>query len=338
MRLVMTEKRGLDDWMAGNECQGGRRGSLAGNFFNRSNRNEFILLGFSNIQELSIPLFLLFLVIYLFTMVSNFSIIGLISIDTHLQKPMYFFICNMSLIDICYSTVTTPNLLQLVLKGIKRISFQGCMTQLFFFNSFGSMEYMLLTSMAYDRYVAICHPLSYYLLMNRGTCLSLAITAWVMGFMAAFPLSFLISSLCFCASIDINHFFCDLTPLLTIACDDTTATEYVVYAEGVLFVFCCFLLTIISYIYIISAILKIRTSNGRYKAFSTCASHLTIVSLFYLMIACMYMKPTSSYSLDKGKSLSVLYVIIIPMLNPIIYSLRSNDVKEAFKRLLSANY
>ncbi|XP_073411980.1 olfactory receptor 5AR1-like [Dendrobates tinctorius] len=312
--------------------------SLAGKFFNKSNKYEFIMLGLSNNQEMSVPLFLLFLVVYLFTVVSNFSIIGLISMDTHLQKPMYFFICNMSLIDISYSTVTTPNLLQLVLKGIKIISFQGCMVQLFFFNSFGSMEYMLLTSMAYDRYVAICHPLSYHLIMNRVSCLALAITAWGMGFMAAFPLSFLISSLCFCASSEINHFFCDLTPLLAIACDDTSATEYVIYTEGVLFVFSCFLLTLISYVYIISAIFKIRSSNGRYKAFSTCASHLTIVVLFYLMIACLYMKPTSSYSLDEAKSLSVLYVIIIPMLNPVIYSLRNSDVKEAFKRLILANY
>ncbi|XP_075144207.1 olfactory receptor 5V1-like [Leptodactylus fuscus] len=240
----------------------------------------------------------------------------------------------MSFIDICYPTVTTPNLLQIVLKGIKRISFQGCMTQLFFFNFFGSMEYMLLTSMAYDRYVAICHPLSYHLMMNIRTCGSLALITWGLGFIAAFPLSVLISSLCFCSSNEINHFFCDLTPLLTIACDDTSSVEYVIYGEGVLFVFSCFLLTLISYIYIISAILKIRSSDGRYKAFSTCASHLTLVVLFYLMIACMYMKPASSYSLDEGKGLSVLYVIVIPMLNPILYSLRNNDVKEALKRLL----
>ncbi|XP_069837918.1 olfactory receptor 5AR1-like [Dendropsophus ebraccatus] len=307
--------------------------SLTGKNLTRSNQNEFMMLGFSNHQELKVPLFFLFLLIYLFTVLSNFFIIGLISIDSHLQKPMYFFICNMSFIDIGYSTVTTPNLLQLVFNGIKRISFGGCMTQLYFFNSFGSLEYMLLTSMAYDRYVAICHPLSYHLVMNRETCLCLALTAWGMGFIAAFPLSVLISSLCFCSSIEINHFFCDLTPLLAIACDDTTTTQYVLYTEGVLFVLSCFLLTLISYIYIISAILKISSRDGRYKAFSTCASHLNIVVLFYLMIACMYMKPTSSYSLDEGKGLSVLYVIIIPMLNPIIYSLRNNDVKEAFMRL-----
>ncbi|KAG8549687.1 hypothetical protein GDO81_020134, partial [Engystomops pustulosus] len=292
------------------------------------------MLGFTKDQDLKVLLFLLFLVIYLFTVLSNFIIISLIFMDSHLQKPMYFFICNMSVIDICYPTVTTPSLLQLALKGIKKISFHGCMTQLFFFNSFGSMEYMLLTSMAYDRYVAICHPLTYHFIMNRGTCLSLAFSAWGMGFIAALPLSVLISSLSFCSSIEINHFFCDLTPLLTIACDDTSATQYVLFTEGALFVFSCFLLTFVSYIYIISAIIKIGTSAGRYKAFSTCASHLTIVILFYVMIACMYMKPTSSYSLVEGKGLSILYVILVPMLNPIIYSLRNNDVKEAFKRLL----
>lgn len=191
--------------------------------------------------------------------------------------------------------------------------------------------------MAYDRYVAICHPLVYHLTMNKRTCVILASAAWGGGFTAALPLSVLISSLCYCASTQINHFFCDLIPLLKLACDDTSAVEYVVFAEGVIIVLNCFLLTLTTYAYIISAILKISSRKGRYKTFSTCASHLTVVILFYTMIACMYMKPSSSYDLDEGKGLAILYVIIVPMLNPIIYTLRNKDIKEAFNRLRKTN-
>ncbi|KAM5141293.1 olfactory receptor 6N1-like [Mantella aurantiaca] len=294
---------------------------------------EFIILGFANSQELGISLFLPFLAMYLLIVLSNLLIIILVCLDSKLQKPMYFFICNMSFIDMSYSSVTVPNLLQNIITNNKKISFQGCMSQLFFFNSLGSLEYMLLTSMAYDRYVAICCPLVYYVTMNKKICVVLASAAWGGGFAAALPLSVLISSLCYCASNQINHFFCDLTPLLKLACDDTSAVEYVVFAEGIIIVLNCFLLTITTYVYIISAIFKINSKEGQYKAFSTCASHLTVVILFYTMITCMYMKPSSSYDLDEGKSLAILYVIIVPMLNPIIYSLRNKDIKEAFNRL-----
>lgn len=301
--------------------------------FNMTTAREFIILGFADSQEFKAPLFLLFLAMYLLTVLSNLIIIALVCLDSHLQKPMYFFICNMSLIDMLYSSVTVPNLLQNIITNDKKISFQGCMSQLFFFNSLGSLEYMLLTSMAYDRYVAICRPLVYHMTMNKKVCVILASGAWGGGFAAALPLSVLISSLCYCASTKINHFFCDLIPLLKLACDDTSAVEYAVFAEGIIIVLNCFLLTLTTYAYIIAAILKISSKEGRYKTFSTCASHLTVVSLFYTMIACMYMKPSSSYDLDEGKGLSILYVIIVPMLNPIIYTLRNKDVKEAFNRL-----
>ncbi|KAM4702768.1 olfactory receptor 5AP2-like [Rhinophrynus dorsalis] len=299
-----------------------------------NNVTDFLILGFSYSQGLKVPLCLLFLSIYLITILCNFMIIILVCIDRSLQKPMYFFLCNMSFLDIFYTSVTAPNLLHNIITDNKTISFKGCMTQLFFFNSFGSMEYMLLTSMAYDRYTAICNPLCYYMNMNRNNCQFLAGAAWTAGFLAATPISVLVSGLCYCSSNHINHFFCDITPLLKLACDDTSATEFVIFAEGILIVLNCFILTLTSYIYIISAILKIGTRESRQKTFSTCASHLTVVILFYTMIVCVYMKPTSSYSLDEGKVLSILYVNIVPMLNPVIYSLRNKDVKKALSNYI----
>nr|DBA15135.1 TPA: hypothetical protein GDO54_004387 [Pyxicephalus adspersus] len=299
---------------------------------------EFIILGFADHQDMKVPLFLLFLVMYLLTVISNLIIITLVCLDNHLQKPMYFFICNMSFIDMLYSSVTVPNMLKNIITNNKSISFQGCMSQLFFFNSLGSLEYMLLTSMAYDRYVAICCPLVYHVTMNKKVCVTLASVAWGGGFAAALPLSVLISSLCYCASTQINHFFCDLTPLLKLACDDTSAVEYAVFAEGIIIVLNCFLLTLTTYVYIISAIFKISSKESRYKAFSTCTSHLTVVILFYTMIASMYMKPSSSYDLDEGKGFAILYVVIVPMLNPIIYTLRNKDVNEAFNRLIRIKF
>ncbi|XP_063289842.1 olfactory receptor 5AP2-like [Pelobates fuscus] len=301
---------------------------------NESQVTEFLILGLSDSLELKVPLFLLFLLIYLITMLSNFVIITLICLDSHLQKPMYFFLCNMSFLDIFYTTVTTPNLLYNIISGDQRISFKGCMTQLFFFNSFGSMEYMLLTAMAYDRYIAICHPFSYKLLMNARACQLLAVTAWFAGFLAAVPLSVQISSLTYCSSNKINHFFCDLTALLKLACDDTSSTELIMFSDGLVIVLNCFVLTFVSYAQIISSILRLGSRENRFKAFSTCGSHLTVVTLLYMMIVCLYLKPVSSYSLQEAKIVSVFYVNILPMLNPVIYSLRNKDVKEALEKCM----
>eukprot|EP00079_Xenopus_tropicalis_P013470 XP_002941954.2 PREDICTED: olfactory receptor 1019-like [Xenopus tropicalis] len=194
------------------------------------------------------------------------------------------------------------------------------------------IEYMLLTTMAYDRYVAICRPLFYPQVMNQRTCILLAAAAWIGGLLAGAPLSVLISALTYCKSNIINHFFCDLTALLKLSCDDTSTVETVMFLQGASPLFSCFALTMMSYIYIISAILKITSAEGRYKTFSTCGSHLTSVTLFYVLLFCVYMKPVSLYSLDEGKVVSILYVNIIPMLNPIIYSLRNKDVKKALPK------
>ncbi|KAM8924692.1 olfactory receptor 8U1-like [Pelodytes ibericus] len=299
---------------------------------NKSRATDFIIYGFSDSREFQVPLFLLFLSMYLLTLLGNTVIITLICVDSNLQKPMYCFLCNMSFLDISYCSVTAPYLLHIFVTGNKSISFKRCMVQLYFFNTFASMEYLLLTTMAYDRYVAICNPLLYPQVMTKKTCIYLAAMAWGAGFLAAAPVTVLSSKLTFCASNVINHFYCDVTPLLKLACSDTSSIEFAMFAEGVVLLLSCFLLTGMSYVYIISAILKISSTEGRRKTFSTCGSHLTVVVLFYVLVVGVYMKPTSSYSLDEGKFVSVLYVNVIPMLNPMIYSLRNKDVKEAFKK------
>ncbi|XP_077112093.1 olfactory receptor 5P52-like [Ranitomeya variabilis] len=192
--------------------------------------------------------------------------------------------------------------------------------------------------MAFDRYMAICKPFLYMQVMNRRACFWLSVAAWISGFTAALPVTILSSTLSFCASNVINHFFCDVTPLLKLSCDDITAIEMTMFTEGIVLLFNCFFLTVMSYVYIISAILKIQSKEGRHKAFSTCASHLTVVVLFYILVVCVYMKPTSSYSLDVGKIVSVLYVNVIPMLNPYIYSLRNKDVKDALIKVFKGHF
>ncbi|XP_031761635.1 olfactory receptor 1019-like [Xenopus tropicalis] len=304
---------------------------------NHSRADGFLILGFSDSPELQGPLFFIFLLIYLMTVWGNLLIISLVFTDVYLQKPMYFFLCNMSFLDISYSSVTAPYLLHIFSTGDNNIPFKMCMVQLYFFNSFASMEYLLLTTMAYDRYMAICRPLFYPQVMNQRTCRILAAAAWIGGFLAGTPVTILISALTFCASNIINHFFCDVTPLLKLSCDDTSTVEFVMFAQGVFLLFSCFVLTVMSYIYIISAILKITSKEGRSKTFSTCGSHLTVVTLFYVLVVCVYMKPTSSYSLDEGKFLSVLYVNFIPMLNPVIYSLRNEDVKKVLQKKFRGN-
>ncbi|KAG8549688.1 hypothetical protein GDO81_020135 [Engystomops pustulosus] len=269
--------------------------------FNSSNcsATEFIIWGFSDTPRLQPVLFLIFLLIYALTVFGNIVIITVIFWDNRLQKPMYCFLCNMSFLDFSYSTVTAPYMLYVLITGHKKLSIKRCMTQLYFFNSFASVEYLLLTTMAYDRYMAICKPFLYNQVMSPKVCFWLSLTAWISGFIAALPVTILSSALTFC----------------------------------VVLLFSCFLLTVMSYVYIISAIFKIQSTEGRHKAFSTCGSHLTVVTLFYILVVGVYMKPTSSYSLDVGKMLSVLYVNVIPMLNPFIYSLRNKDVKDAVIKL-----
>ncbi|XP_029441928.1 olfactory receptor 1052-like [Rhinatrema bivittatum] len=295
----------------------------------------FIILGFSNVQELQSLIGFLVLVIYLLNLMGNLTILIIIHLDPHLHTPMYFFLGNLSILDMCYATDTLHKILDGFLTGDKFISFHACMVQMYFFTTFACSEFYLLSVMAYDRYVAICNPLRYSLIMNKRVCILLATVSWLISFSGSVPYPLMVSRLSFCKSNEINHFFCDLTALLKLSCSDTLPVELTVLIESGIFGMSPFLLTLTSYVYIISAILRIRSTEGRSKAFSTCSSHLTAVILFYGTVMCTYLRPASMYSLNRDKLLALLYTAVIPMLNPLIYSLKNKQVKDALKRVVN---
>ncbi|XP_029435828.1 putative olfactory receptor 2B8 [Rhinatrema bivittatum] len=295
---------------------------------------EFIILGLSDNPQLQVPLFLVFLLIYLITLLGNLVIITVTCADPRLHTPMYFFLRNLSLTDICYTSTITPKLIVIFISGDKTISYVGCMVQLYFSIGLGSIEALLLTVMAYDRYAAVCDPLHYFLIMNQRVCVLLVAASWVIGFLPAETITVSVTRLSFCASNAVDHFFCDLLPLLKLSCTDTATTQSLVFVATALMAGPAFLVILTSYTYIISAILRIRSAEGKRKAFSTCSSHLTVVSVYYLSAFCMYVRPTSTYSQEQGKILSVLYSTITPMLNPLIYSLRNKEVKNAVRKVI----
>ncbi|KAE8589868.1 hypothetical protein XENTR_v10017791 [Xenopus tropicalis] len=297
------------------------------------NVSGFIIQGFSDTPELQIPLFMLFLGIYLIILLGNLIIFLVISCNPHLHTPMYIFLQNLSLIDIFSTSNIFPNLLHILLTQQNNISFLGCMTQMYVFLSFGASEYLLLTAMAYDRYVAICDPLHYIARMSRKHCAGLITAAFTVGFGESVGLIVLISKLSYCASHLINHFFCDISPLLKLSCSSTFSLELLMYIEGTLLAFNSFLLTLISYIFIISAILKIQSSEGRQKAFSTCASHLACVITLYGTLLCLYMRPTTNYSLTRDKYFSLLYIVLGPVLNPLIYTLKNREFQSSLNKM-----
>uniref|UniRef100_A0A803K9B4 G-protein coupled receptors family 1 profile domain-containing protein n=1 Tax=Xenopus tropicalis TaxID=8364 RepID=A0A803K9B4_XENTR len=288
------------------------------------NISGFIIQGFSDTPELQASLFVLFLGIYLIILLGNLIIFLVISCNPHLHTPMYIFLLNLSLLDISFPSTVFPNLLHILLTQQNNISFLGCMTQMCLFVSLNcSDEYFLLTAMAYDRYVAICDPLHYIARLSRKHCAGLITAAFTVGFGGTVGFIVLISKLSYCASHLINHFFCDVPPLLQVSCSSTFIVELLIYIEAILLSFNAFLLTLTSYIFIISAILKIQSSEGRQKAFSTCASHLACVITLYGTVICLYMRPTTSYSLKKDKYFSLLYISLGPVLNPLIYTLKN---------------
>nr|XP_033779155.1 olfactory receptor 146-like [Geotrypetes seraphini] len=293
---------------------------------------EFIILGFPEFPELQVPLFFLFLLIYLIVLIGNLTIITIVCLDSHLHTPMYFFLSNLSFLDIFSTTVTLTKLMDILLRKNHHISKSGCFTQMYFFVSQASNEFLILSVMAYDRYVAICQPLCYYLIMNQKVCILLSTSSWVLGLLM--PLSYFIflPQFSFCHSNEINHFFCDITAILKLSCSSTSSFECVVYIFGVLVACPCFISTVISYVYIISNILRIRSTEGRRKAFSTCSSHLTVVCLYYLTLLCLYLRPPSMQSMEINKVIAILHNTLIPMLNPIIYSLKNKDVKNALRK------
>ncbi|XP_051847200.1 olfactory receptor 8D1-like [Antechinus flavipes] len=296
---------------------------------------EFILLGLTNQTELQIPLFLLFLGIYLVSMVGNLSLILLIWVSSQLHTPMYYFLSNLSFIDFCYSSVITPKMLENFVSEKNIISYSGCMAQFFFFLFFVISEFYMLTAMAYDRYVAICRPLLYNVTMVPWFCSLLVAGVYIMGVIGAIVHTSCLVRLSFCRDNTIHHYFCDVLPLLKLSCTSTYINELLVMIVGGFNLLATTLPILISYTYILLSILRIPSTKGRYKAFSTCGSHLAAVSVFYGSIIIMYYIPTSN-SVTQEKVGSVFYTTVIPMLNPLIYSLRNKDVKDALRKFMKS--
>ncbi|XP_036733016.2 olfactory receptor 1030-like [Manis pentadactyla] len=294
---------------------------------------EFILLGLTDRPELQPLLFAVFLVIYLITVIGNMSMILVIRSDSKLHTPMYFFLSHLSFVDLCYATSVSPQMLVHFLSKRKTISVVGCFIQFHFFIALVITDYYMLTVMAYDRYMAICKPLLYGIQMSRCVCLSLVATTYIYGFANGLVQTILMLRLSFCGPNEINHFYCADPPLLVLACSDTYAKEMAMLVGAGSNLTCSLTIILISYIFIFTAILHIRSADGRQKAFSTCGSHLTAVTVFYGTLFCMYLRPLSEASVEQGKIVAVLYIFVSPMLNPFIYSLRNKDVKRAIKKV-----
>ncbi|XP_030046847.1 olfactory receptor 13G1-like [Microcaecilia unicolor] len=294
----------------------------------------FYMMGLPNHPELQPLFFTIFLVIYIAALLGNILISTIITSDSRLHTPMYFFLINLSTLDIFCTTAAIPKFLQVIQSKDKTISFYGCIAQMCLFSAFLGTELLLLTVMAYDRYVAICHPLHYTTMMSRRTCFSLAALVWIVGFVHSMIQTSLIPRLKFCQYNIIHHFFCEIPAVLKVACSDTYVNNVAIIIGDVLLGMVCFILTVISYTYIISTILKIRSAEKKKKAFSTCGSHLTVVTLFYGGVIYTYVRPGFSNILEADKVVSAFYVIISPLMNPVIYSLRNKEVINALKKLL----
>ncbi|KAM4641688.1 olfactory receptor 5AR1-like [Discoglossus pictus] len=301
---------------------------------NRSRIPYFIFAGISDFPQTKDAIFVMVLLVYLVTVGGNMIILFLICVDHQLHTPMYFFLCNLSCLDIMYTTVTLHRILFSFISGDNHISYSECFTQLYFFMSLVGIELLILAAMSYDRYVAICNPLRYPVVMNHKVCVLLATVCWLLGFTDTLPFTFIVYGFsCYISNV-INHFFCDLLALMKLSCSDTSLLERTILSEAVFSGLSPLLLTLISYVYIIQTIMRIQSSTGRHKAFYTCSSHLTVVILFYVTLSCLYLRPTSMFSLDSDKLFSLVYTAIVPMLNPLIYSLKNKDVKLALQRAL----
>ncbi|XP_060111095.1 olfactory receptor 6P1-like [Heteronotia binoei] len=293
---------------------------------------EFIIMGFSELPQHQLLLFALFFTIYLLTLLENVLLIVTIWLNNHLRTPMYFFLGNLSLLEIFYISVTMPKLFSNLLLGEKTITLGGCLAQLYFFLSLASSECFLLSAMAYDRYLAICCPLHYTSLMNHTACITLSLASWLGGFLASFPSVAMISNLQFCNKNTIRHFFCDISPLLRLSCTDTSLIELLDFVAALAVLMTSLLVTGTSYICIFCTVAKIPSAKGKHKAFSTCVSHLTVVSMFYATTIFMYARPKAIGTFDLNKMVSILYTVVAPFLNPMIYSLRNREVRETLTR------
>lgn len=301
---------------------------------NNTHVPDFILIGLTDSEEIQLVLFILFLLIYLVTMLGNVGMIFIIRLDLQLHTPMYFFLSHLSFLDLSYSTVITPKTLYNLLTSTKYISYMSCFIQMYFFVFLGATECFLLSSMAYDRYVAICDPLHYPVVMSRRFCSSLIFGSYMIGFVDSSINVLCMSRLHFCDSNVIRHFFCDTPPVLALSCTDTHDIEIMIFIVAGSTLMVSLITISVSYVSILSTILKMTSTSGKRKAFSTCASHLLGVTIFYGTMIFTYLKPSKSYSLGKDQVASVFYTIVIPMLNPLIYSLRNKEVKNALIRVM----
>ncbi|XP_028711324.1 olfactory receptor 6C3-like [Peromyscus leucopus] len=302
---------------------------------NHSMITEFVLLGISDTPELQVVLFIFLFIAYILSVCGNLSIITLTLLDSQLKTPMYFFLQNFSFLEIMFTSVSIPRFLGSIITKVKTISYNNCLAQLFFLISMGVSEFFLLTAMSYDRYVAICKPLHYTTIMNQKVCTLLVLTAWLGGFLFIFPLVILVLKLDFCASNVIDHFCCDYFPILQLSCSDTRLLEaFGLYVASITLLF-TLALVILSYICIISTILRSPSASQRKKAFSTCSSHMIVISISYGSCIFMYVKPSANERASLTKGVAVLNTSIAPMLNPFIYTLRNQQVKQAFKDLIN---
>lgn len=300
---------------------------------NESAISEFILLGFGDVQDLQIPLFLLFLLVYIATMTGNLLILLLIVADQHLHTPMYFFLGNLSVLELCYSSTILPWMLVGFLSADKTVFIRLCIMQYFFASGLASTECYLLSVMSYDRYLAICRPLHYAILMSHRFCQYLAYGSWISGFMASTTITSLMSQLTFCGPNVINHFFCDCSLILKLSCSHTQLGSTLLVLLSFAFTLPPFVLTLASYVCIIAKVLRISSAAERQKTFSTCSSHLTVVTIFYGTLMIVYMVPKTNELIDTNKFFSVGYTVLTPLVNPLIYSLRNQEVKRALKRV-----
>ncbi|XP_020006719.1 olfactory receptor 10T2 [Castor canadensis] len=295
---------------------------------------QFILLGFSNLGELQLFLFTIFLLLYLAILVANVTIMAVIHFSRTLHIPMYGFLFILSFSESCYTSVIIPQLLIHLLSATKTISLMACATQLFFFLGFACTNCFLIAVMGYDRYVAICHPLRYTLIMNKRLGLGLVYLSGITGFLIALVATNLIYDMPFCGPNKINHYFCDMAPVIKLACTDTHVKELALFTLSILVILVPFLLIFISYGFIVNTILKIPSADGKRKAFATCASHLTVVFVHYGCASIIYLRPKSKSASDKDQLVAMTYTVVTPLLNPLVYSLRNQEVKTALKRVM----
>ncbi|XP_065271458.1 olfactory receptor 14A16-like [Emys orbicularis] len=300
---------------------------------NRTIVTEFLLLGFSEVRELQILHFVVFLVSYLSALVGNLLIIMVVALNNHLQTPMYFFLVNLSILDLGSISVTIPKSMANYILNTRSISYAGCVAQVFLFVFFTEADFAFLTVMAYDRYVAICKPLHYETVMNRRACVQMAASAWISGILYSVLHTGNTFALTFCGGNMVDQFFCEIPQLLKLSCSDSYLSEVGVLAFSVCLFLGCFVFIIVSYVQIFKSVLRFPSEQGRHKAFSTCLPHLTVVSLFVCTGAFAYLKPTSSSTSALDLMVAVLYSVVPPMMNPIIYSMRNKEIKGALRKL-----